>query len=108
MKLVYQPSPGADTQQLLADVSSYNVKSVGKTSGCIEVFLDDAASAGDKTSTRGVCESAPYSLTFVEEVAGTYVQAVTPLNSIRMKAPDGGIWGVSVDNSGVLITTEET
>jgi hypothetical protein len=46
-----------------------------------------------------------FSFSLLERVLGQSVGRLEAVNGILLQAPDGGVWQVTVDNSGNLVTT---
>jgi len=46
-----------------------------------------------------------FSFSLLERILGQSVGRLEAVNGILLQAPDGGVWQVTVDNSGNLVTT---
>ena len=46
-----------------------------------------------------------FAFSLLERVLGQTVGRLEAVNGILLQAPDGGVWQVTVDNSGNLVTT---
>ena len=46
-----------------------------------------------------------FSFSLLERVLGQSVGRLEAVDGVLLQAPDGGVWKVSVDNSGNLVTT---
>ena len=46
-----------------------------------------------------------FAFSLLERVLGQGVSRLEAVNGILLQAPDGGVWQVTVDNSGNLVTT---
>lgn len=46
-----------------------------------------------------------FSFALLERVLGQTVSRLEAIDGVLLQAPDGGVWKVTVDNSGNLVTT---
>lgn len=46
-----------------------------------------------------------FAFSLLERVLGQGISRIEAVNGVLLQAPDGGVWQVTVDNAGNLVTT---